>query len=82
MPNTGGSLKIWIAPALNCNCYTVYNEVNYTISYQYTACGGSYVDTSLAAGANINICSSTTPTVDAGGTVSSPGGSCTQNGDC
>jgi len=73
--------KIWVAPALNCNCYEILNETFNTISYQYTACGGSYVDTSLAAGANIHVCSSTYPTVDAGGTIIS-GNPCSPGGNC
>jgi len=64
-----------------CNCYEILNETFNTISYQYTACGGGSIDTSLAGGDNIHICSSTYPTVDAGGTII-PGSSCTQDGDC
>jgi len=81
MPNTGGSLKIWIAPALDCTCYTIYNDSIYTINYQYTVCGGNYVNTSLASQATIHICSSTYPTADAGGNIN-PGNPCTQDGDC
>ena len=74
------------ATAVGCECYTVYNEADRSIIFQYNRCSdGTLVSLSVPLGANRSICvQNGGDVIDTSGllTVVSCGLSCTTNADC